>query len=105
MIKFIQRIISIINNSLVSEGCKIYGTVINSVLSGGVVVEAGAIVKDAVVMEDVIIKKNASVFSAIIDAEAEIERGVTVGKENADISEITVIAKAEKVCANTAVTK
>ena len=74
-------------------------------LSGGVTVEAGATVKDAVIMEDVVIKKGASVFSSIIDAEAQIEGGVTVGKENADKSEITVIAKAEKVCANTAVSK
>ena len=90
-------------NSLVSEGCKIYGTVENSVLSGGVVVEAGATVKDAVVMEDVIIKKGARVYSAIIDAEAQIESGITVGKENADKNEITVIAKAQTVCKNTSV--
>ena len=82
-----------ITNSLISEGCRIYGTVINSIISGGVIVEKGAVVKDSVIMEDVIIKKNASVYTAIIDSEATVEDGAVVGVENADKSNITVIAK------------
>ena len=79
-------------NSLVSEGSKIYGKVENSVLSGGVIVEAGAVVKDSVIMDDVVIKKNASVFSAIVDANSVVEAGKTVGTENAGKDNITVIA-------------
>ena len=79
-------------NSLVSEGSKIYGRVENSVLSGGVIVEAGAIVKDSVIMDDVVIKKNASVYSAIVDADSVVEAGKTVGTENAGKDNITVIA-------------
>ena len=79
-------------NSLVSEGSRIYGTVENSVLSGGVIVEAGAIVKDSVIMDDVVVKKGASVYSAIVDANSVIEAGMTVGAEGASKDDITVIA-------------
>ena len=88
---------ALIVNSLVSEGCKIYGTVENSVLSGGVTVEEGAVIKDSVIMEDVLIKKDAKVYSSIVDSDTEIEAGVTVGTENADKSRITVVAKSSSV--------
>ncbi len=83
---------AVVDNSLISEGCRIYGTVINSVVSGGVVVEEGAIVKDSVVMEDVIVKKNARVYTAIVDSDTVVEAGATVGVENAPKSEIALIA-------------
>ncbi|MBQ8321277.1 MAG: glucose-1-phosphate adenylyltransferase [Clostridia bacterium] len=79
-------------NSLISEGSKIYGRVENSILSGGVIVEAGAVVKDSVIMDDVVVKKNAAVYSAIVDADSVIESGKTVGTENAGKDNITVIA-------------
>ena len=83
---------AVVENSLISEGCRIYGTVINSVVSGGVIVEEGAIVKDSVVMEDVVVKKNASVYTAIVDSDTIVECGATVGKENAGKDEIALIA-------------
>lgn len=91
---------ALIKDSLVSEGCKIYGRVERSVLSGGVIIEEGAIVKDSVIMEDVIIKKNASVFSSIIDSDCVISEAVTLGEENADKNNITVIAKGTTVDKN-----
>ena len=81
-----------ISNSLISEGCKIYGEVIDSVLSGGVVIEEGAIVKDSVIMNDVIVKKSARVYSAIVDSNTMIEEGAVVGKEGARKDDIIVIA-------------
>lgn len=83
---------AVVDNSLISEGCRIYGTVINSVVSGGVVVEEGAIVKDSVVMEDVIVKKDARVYTAIIDSDTIVESGATVGIENASKDDIALIA-------------
>ena len=83
---------AVVDNSLISEGCRIYGTVINSVVGSGVIVEKGAIVKDSVVMEDVIVKKNARVYTAIVDSDTIVESGATVGKENAGKDEIALIA-------------
>ena len=88
-----------IENSLVSEGCKINGTVVNSILSGGVVIEEGALVKDSVIMEDVTVKSGAKVYSAIVDSDTVVEFGGVVGKENADKSEIAIIAKGTTVFA------
>ena len=84
---------AVIDNSLISEGCRISGTVINSVLSGGVVVEKGAIVKDAVIMEDVHVKSGAKVYSAIVDSDTVVESKAVVGVENADKSDIAIVAK------------
>ncbi len=83
---------SAIVNSLVSEGCRIYGKVENSILSGGVIIEEGACVKDSVIFEDVIIKKNAKVYTSIVDSETVVKAGATVGTDGAGKDNITVIA-------------
>ncbi len=80
-------------NSLISEGCKIYGTVENSILSGGVIVEEGAVVRDSVIMEDVVIKAGAKVYTSIIDSDAVVGAEATVGTEGAGKDKITVVAK------------
>lgn len=92
---------AIISNSRISEGCCIYGTVENSILSGGVVIEAGAIVRDSVIMEDVVIKKGAQVYMAIVDSEAIVEENAVVGKDGADKKDIAIVAKGTKVSATT----
>lgn len=84
-------------NSLISEGSIIHGRVENSILSGGVVIEPGAVVKDSVIMNDVVVKKDARIYSSIVDSEAIIEEGATVGEENAEKSNISVIAKGRVV--------
>ena len=90
--QFIGNDASVVN-SLISEGSIIHGTVENSILSGGVVIENGAIVKDSVIMNDVVVKKGARVYSSIVDSEALIEEDAVVGEENAEKSNIAVIAK------------
>lgn len=86
-----------ISNSLVSEGCRIYGTVENSVLSGGVVIEEGAIVKDSVIMDDVVIQRGACVYTAIVDADTVIEEGAVVGVDGAAKDNIAVVASGSVV--------
>jgi glucose-1-phosphate adenylyltransferase len=78
-------------NSLVTEGCEIYGTVENSVLFGGVVVENGATVRDSVMMNGVVIKKGSNVEYSIIDSDCEIGAGSSIGKSKEMASGITVI--------------
>lgn len=88
---------SSIKNSLVSEGCHIHGTVENSVLSGGVIIKEGAIVKDTVIMEDVIIEEGGEVYASIIDSEVIIGKSAKVGKKKASKNEITIVAKGTKI--------
>ena len=94
---------SAVVSSLISEGCRIYGTVENSILSGGVVVEEGAIVKDSIIMDDVVVSKNAAVYTAIVDQDTVIAPDVTVGICGAGKDSVTVIAKGSNVTANIAV--
>ena len=90
-------------NSLVTEGCEIYGKVENSVLFSGVVVEEGAYIKDSVVMNNVIVKKGANVNYSIIDADVTIGEGSSVGKDKDTASGITVIGAELKIADNTVI--
>ena len=66
-------------NSMVTEGCKVNGTVKDSILFPGVVVEKGATVEAAVVMGGTVIKAGASVKHCIVAENVTIEEGATVG--------------------------
>ncbi len=59
-------------NSLVAEGCRIEGTVENSVLFPGVVVEAGAVVRNCVLFKEDIVRANAQLAYIIADKDVEI---------------------------------
>lgn len=67
-------------NSLVSPGSEIHGTVVNSVLSPGVVVESGATVRDSVVLHDVEIAAGATIETAIVDEGVRVEGDAIVGE-------------------------
>lgn len=99
-----------IHNSLVSNGCVIEGTVINSVLSPGVRVGKGSVVKDSVILNNVLISDNVTVQRSIIDKNCVIGRHAFIGfgddftanKEKPDLlsSGITVIEKGTVVPAD-----
>jgi len=65
-------------DSLVSPACRVAGRVTRSVLSPGVVVEAGAAVSDSVVMHDTVIRAGARVERAIVDSGLEVPAGTHV---------------------------
>ena len=83
---------ALIDNSSITEGCQIYGTVRNSVLGAGVRVMEGAVVQDAVIMEDVVIGEGAVVKYSIIDERVTVGKNCVVGRSRADAKGITVIA-------------
>ena len=68
-----------VHRSLISHGCVIAGTVVNSVLSPGVHVEMGAVVRDSIVMFDSVIRSGAVVDRAILDKEVVVGQGAIVG--------------------------
>jgi glucose-1-phosphate adenylyltransferase len=68
-----------VGGNLLSNGCIIEGIVERSVLSPGVRVAPGAIVRDSVVMNDTVISANAKVERAIIDKEVWIGEGTEIG--------------------------
>ena len=69
-----------VHRSLVSHGCQIEGTVVNSILSPGVVVGVGAVVRDSIVMFDAVIRSGAVVDRAILDKEVVVGPGAIVGE-------------------------
>jgi glucose-1-phosphate adenylyltransferase len=69
-----------IHRSLISHGCVIDGTVVNSVLSPGVRVDVGAVVRDSIVMFDSVIRSGAVVDRAILDKEVVVGQGAIVGE-------------------------
>ncbi len=70
-----------VKRSLVSHGCIIEGTVESSVLSPGVYVGPGALVRDSVVMTDTRIEAGATVVRSIIDKQVLIAVGCRVGSD------------------------
>jgi glucose-1-phosphate adenylyltransferase len=68
-----------VHRSLISHGCQIWGTVERSVLSPGVRVDPGAVVRDSIVMFDTVIRAGAVVDRAIIDKEVSIGPNAVVG--------------------------
>ena len=69
-----------VHRSLISHGCLIEGTVLNSVLSPGVVVGVGAVVRDSIVMFDSVIRSGAVIDRAILDKEVVVGPGAIVGE-------------------------
>lgn len=68
-----------VGSNLLSNGCIVDGVVERSVLSPGVRIEQGAVVRDSVVMNDAVIASNARVERAIIDKKVRIEQGAEIG--------------------------
>ena len=68
-----------VHRSLISHGCVIDGTVVNSVLSPGVRVDVGAVVRDSIVMFDSVIRSGAVVDRSILDKEVVVGPGAIIG--------------------------
>jgi glucose-1-phosphate adenylyltransferase len=68
-----------VGGNLLSNGCIIEGVVERSVLSPGVQVTAGAVVRDSVIMNDTIIGPRARVERTIIDKDVYIGEGAEIG--------------------------
>ncbi len=68
-----------VENSLITDGCEIYGDVDYSILFKDVTIEEGATVDYSLVMPGAIIKKGAKVRYSIIAENVVVEEGATVG--------------------------
>lgn len=67
-----------VTGSLVANGCKINGQVINSVIDRGVVIEEGATVKNSIICMDVHICQGTHIENAIIDKDTLFKHGVDI---------------------------
>lgn len=68
-----------VGGNLLSNGCIVEGRVERSIISPGVYVSAGAVVRDSVLMNDTWIGPDAIIDQAIIDKEVRVAEGAQVG--------------------------
>ena len=78
----------VVKESLITEGCEVYGQVHRSVLFAGVMVKEGAMVSDSVIMPGAVIERGALVRRAIVAEGAVVGAGAVVGEETGDIAVI-----------------
>lgn len=100
-------------NSIASNGSVIMGSVINSILSPGVKVEKGAVVKDSVIMNDSIIRSGAVVDCCILDKLVDVGENVKLGGGKDDTPNklepdkiytgITIVGKRAQIPAGTVI--
>lgn len=98
---------AMVENSLITDGCEVYGTLDYSILFENVTVEEGATVEYSLVMPGAVIKKGARVCYSIIAENAVIEENAVVGADPAVVGAenwgITVIGDNLAVGKNTVV--
>ena len=92
---------AVVDNSSITEGCEILGTVRNSVIGAGVVIEKGAYVSDSVILDNVVIESGSKVFYSIIDSGTTVGADCVIGADNADSSSIAVVGADIKVPSGT----
>ena len=91
-------------NSFVAEGCEVYGSVKHSVISVGCSIGKDAVIEDAVVMPGVVIEDGAIVRNAILGENSKVCKNAVVGGAYGpgEEREISVTSKGAVVEANTA---
>ena len=77
---------AVVENSMLTEGCEVYGTVRHSVLFAGVRVDEGAVVEDSVIMPGTHIHSGAVVKRTIIAEDCVISKDAKVGEDEGDIA-------------------
>lgn len=82
-----------VHDALLSPSAVVAGRVEGSVLSPGVVVEAGAVVRDSVLLHDVVVRAGAVVERAVLDRGVEVAAGGSVGGRG----DLTLVGAGERV--------
>jgi glucose-1-phosphate adenylyltransferase len=90
---------AVIKDSMVGEGCIIYGEVINSVLFPGVCVGKGTKIIDTVVMPKVFIGENVTIERTIIGHESIINNDCRIGDSSSKA--ITLVGEYEQMAEGT----
>lgn len=83
-----------VKNSMLADGCHIFGEIENSIVFRDVVIEEGAKVKNSILMPGTTIKKGVSLDNVISDKHVEVgEKKTLIGDENCPV----IIPKYKKI--------
>ena len=75
-----------VTDSLITEGCEVYGKVNHSILFAGVIIEEGADVEYSVIMPGSVIRRGAVVRRSILAENATVSAGAIVGEKEGNIA-------------------
>lgn len=71
-----------VQNSLVADGCNIYGAVNLSIIFAGVYIGRGAVIKDSIIMPGVRVEDGAVIKYTIVSENTVIGKNAIIGEEN-----------------------
>lgn len=80
-------------NSIMTTGCEINGTVINSVIGEGVTVCDGAVIENSVIMQGTTIGKNVKINYGMIDENVVVGDDVVIGDDKSGRDNIALIGR------------
>ncbi len=86
-----------VENSILTTGCEINGTVIGSVISENVTIGEGSVIENSVIMRGTKIGKNVRINYGIIDENVVVEDNVKIGNEKSDKYHITLVGRSRVV--------
>ena len=90
-----------VEDSLLSSGSRVAGTVRRSVLGPGVVVEPGAEVHDSVLFADTVVRSGARVHWSVVDTQCVVEADARLGTPDAaaldDPDAVTLVGRGSRV--------
>lgn len=81
-----------VTESLVNEGCVVYGTVHHSVLFQGVTIGKNSIIKNSVMMPDATIGENVFIENAIVPSGMTVPNGTIIRSEK-DMEEVVLVSE------------
>ena len=84
---------SFVENSIITTGCEIEGTILGSVISENVCVGEGSVIENSVIMRDVRIGKNVHIKYGIVDESVCIGDNAYIGDDKSDKNHIALIGR------------
>jgi glucose-1-phosphate adenylyltransferase len=81
-----------ITESLITEGCTIYGNVMHSVLFQGVTIGANALIKSSVIMPEAMVGEKAIIENAIVPSGITIPDGMII-RPNKNLEEVILVTE------------
>lgn len=84
---------SFVENSIITTGCEIEGTILGSVISENVCVGEGSVIENSVIMRDVRIGKNVHIKYGIVDESVCIGDDAYIGDDKSDKNHIALIGR------------
>lgn len=76
-----------VDNSMITEGCRVYGGVYNSILFSGVQVGEGAVCESSIIMPGAVLEPGAEVYYSIIAENVTVKKGAVIGARPENVEE------------------